>query len=102
MVGEYLGLEMKGSDVPVDHMIFERVDRSPVIGVLPVNFELEGNRILLIEDAVQEARTLGVMMSTLNSMQPGLEFSLFALDIEDNEETRLGLQPIKKIFKFEA
>jgi hypothetical protein len=43
-----------------------------------------------------------VMMSTLNSMQLGLEFSLFALDIEDNEETRLGLQPIKKIFKFEA
>jgi hypoxanthine-guanine phosphoribosyltransferase len=72
------------------------------MGVLPVNFELEGNRILLIEDAVQEARTLGVMMSTLNAMQPGLEFSLFALDIEDNEETRLGLQPVKKIFKFEA
>ncbi len=102
VVGEYLGLEMKGSDVPVDHMIFERVDRSPVKGVLPSNFVLEGNRILLIEDAVQEARTLGVMMNTLNNMQPGLEFSLFALDIEDNEETRLGLQPIKKIFKLEA
>ncbi len=44
VVGEYLGLEMIGSDVPVDHMIFERVDRSPVMGVLPVNFELEGKQ----------------------------------------------------------
>ena len=57
---------------------------------------------MLIEDAVQEARTLGVMMSTLNAMKTDLEFSLFALDIEDNEETRLALQPIHKIFKFEA
>jgi hypothetical protein len=102
VVGEYLGLEMSDPKIPVDHMIFERSNRSPVRGMLPRNFELEGKSVLLVEDAVQEARTLGVMMSTLDTMRDDLEFSLFALDIEDNEETRLALQPIHKIFKFEA
>lgn len=102
VVGEYLGLELKDSGIPVDHMIFERSNKFPVKGMLPRDFVLEGNKILLIEDAVQEARTLGVMMNTLNGMRANVEFSLFALDIEDNEETRLALKLIHKIFKFEA
>lgn len=102
VVGEYLGLELKGSEIPIDHMIFERRDRSPIRGMLPRDFQLEGNNILLIEDAVQEARTLGVMMNTLNGLRSDLEFSLFALDIEDNDETRLALQLISRKFLFEA
>lgn len=102
VVGEYLGLELKDSRIPIDHMIFERSNKFPVRGMLPRDFVLEGTRILLIEDAVQEARTLGVMMNTLNGIREDLEFSLFALDIEDNEETRLALMLIHKIFKFEA
>jgi hypothetical protein len=102
VVGEYLALEMKDGEIPVDHMIFERNNRTPVRGMLPADFQLEGKKILLVEDAVQEARTLGVMMNTLNGMADGLAFSLFTLDIEDNDETRLGLRPIRKIYLFEA
>ena len=83
-------------------MIFERSNKFPVKGMLPRDFVLEGNKILLIEDAVQEARTLGVMMNALNGMRANIEFSLFPLDIEDNEETRLALKLIHQIFKFEA
>lgn len=102
VVGEYLSLEMDGDPIPVDHMIFERRDRSPVRGMLSRDFSLEGNKLLLVEDAVQEARTINTMMNTLNNSGENLEFSLFALDIEDNDETRLALKPVKKIFMFES
>jgi len=104
VVGEYLGLmieEKRTRVIPVDHMIFHRENLVPVQGVLPQNFQFHGNRILLVEDAVEESRTLWAMMQTLGDTREDLNFSLLALDIEDNPETRKSLERISKVYRFE-
>lgn len=85
VVGEYLGLMLQrdGIERRVDHMIFEREGKIPVRGRIPWNFELMGKRILLVEDAVTEIDTLGVMRERLREIDPDLTFSLFTMEIDE-------------------
>ena len=104
VVGEYLALKLekeKGLSIPVEHMVFAREGIMPSAGVLPVAFELKGPAILLVEDAVQEARTLSVMMDTLRAVRGDTSFSLFALEIEDNQAVNELLSGFSKVYTFE-
>ena len=91
----------KGLSIPVEHMVFAREGIMPSAGVLPVAFELKGPAILLVEDAVQEARTLSVMMDTLRAVRGDTSFSLFALEIEDNQAVNELLSGFSKVYTFE-
>lgn len=104
VVGEYLALKLekeKGISIPVAHMVFARESIMPTAGVLPAAFELKGPAILLVKDAVQEARTLSVMMDTLKATRADTSFSLFALEIENNQTVNDLLPSFSKVYTFE-
>lgn len=104
VVAEYLGLKLEkdfGISVPVNHMVFSREGVMPVRGYLPLDFHLKGKNILLVEDAVEESRTLGVMIQTLRGLDTALEFDLFSLVIVNDSTTEDALKQMNKIYTFE-
>ena len=104
VLGEYLGLKLErecGLAVPVDHMIFVRNGKLPVDGKLPAGFTPSGNQILLVEDAVQEFRTLEVMKTRLGQFFHRPQFFLFALEINQTEAVQKFLDQFTQVFTFE-
>lgn len=104
VVAEYLGLKMEkkfGAAPDIAHMIFSRDGATPTVGVLPRDFSLKGKHLLLVEDAVEESRTLGVMVESLLKLDDSLRFDLFSLAIDNNEKTQEALGKMVKIYTFE-
>ena len=104
VVAEYLGLKLEkrfGVAPEIAHMIFLRDGVTPTSGVLPKDFNLRGKHILLVEDAVEESRTLGVMVETLLKLDDSLRFDLFSLAIDNNGTTEAALGKIEKVYTFE-
>lgn len=104
VVGEYLGLVLEKKfdlNVPVAHMVFLRADKLPVSGILPISYDRGNTKILLVEDAVIESRTSRVMMETLAKINTDIQYSLFALEIEQNQTDRDVLSQMQQVFTFE-
>lgn len=104
VVAEYLGLKLEKSfsvSPDIDHMIFSRAGVAPTAGFLPKDFFIKGRHILLVEDAVEESRTLGVMIETLIKFGDSLRFDLFSLAIDNNGKTEEALGKMTKIYTFE-
>jgi hypothetical protein len=82
VIGAYLGLQVADYDsIPVDHMVFARNGPEPIAGILPDQFQLSGNHVLLVDDAVMATNTSQVMSNTLRTAFPDADISLMAVDI---------------------
>jgi adenine/guanine phosphoribosyltransferase-like PRPP-binding protein len=103
VVGEYVGLVLEkiGEEIPVDHMIMERdSDAMPTVGHLSDAFTLSGNKVLIVDDALLEARTLPVAIRSLEKFDHNIRPDLFVVDIEPLVDlSHLPYQP--KIYLFE-
>ncbi|OGM75449.1 hypothetical protein A2382_04100 [Candidatus Woesebacteria bacterium RIFOXYB1_FULL_38_16] len=103
VLGEYLGVGLQreyGYELLVDHMIFERDGKLPIGGQLKEGFELVGKNILIVEDAVDEARTLGIMTRVLSGLRGDLTYHLFSLQIENNNQVQQVLEGMESVICF--
>ena len=103
VIGEYLGLFVNdfGREIPIDHMIFSRDGVNPTDGYLKSNFELRGNKVLIVDDAVMEAVTLEVMVRKIRMICPEVELSLLAIDIDPDIKNSKSVGQLKKLYLFE-
>lgn len=104
VIGEYLGLVLEkrlNLNIPVTHMVFSRVEKEPVEGILPNAAGIGIAKALLVEDAVIESRTAKVMMETLSKFSQGIQCSLFALEIEQNQLEGAILLQMQEVFTFD-
>jgi hypothetical protein len=104
VIGEYLGLVLEerfNLKIPVIHMVFSREEKEPNAGILPISTGREFFKVLLVEDAVIESRTTRVMMETLSKISPTLIYSLFALEIAQNQVKSDVLSKMENIYTFE-
>ena len=104
VVAEYLGLKLEkgfGITPEIAHMIFSRDGAMPTTGFLPKDFCLKGKHILLVEDAVEESRTIGVMVETLLELDDSLRFDLYSLAIDNNGTTEAALRKMAKVYTFD-
>jgi hypothetical protein len=104
VIGEYLGLVLEkkfNQNTPVFHMVFSREDKQPVAGLLPDSMGVGLSNALLVEDAVIESRTSRVMIETLSTISPAINYSLFALEIEQNQVGGDILSLMKNVYTFE-
>lgn len=103
VVGEYLGakLEKLGQSIAVEHMVFRREKTIPVVGLMRPDFRLPGEKLLLVEDCVVEARTIRVVLETLRGISPELTCSLFAIELDSTPAVRAALGQFHHVYTFE-
>lgn len=105
VIGEYVGLLLakRGMVVPVDHLVYRRRGVWPVEGRLARDFRWAGGKVLLIEDAVNEPRTLQVMMRALRSKAwLQMNFGLLVLEVDrDKAGVAQLLNGFDRVFEFE-
>ncbi len=83
VIADYIGLLLENMNypIPVDHMLLARQGTLPVAGVLSSGVRL-GERVLIVDDAVWEARTLPVVVKKLRAVNPASELRFCALDTD--------------------
>lgn len=83
VIADYLGLLLENLqvEVPVYHMLLARAGTMPVAGMLSGAARL-GERVLIVDDAVWEARTLPVVVKKLKEVSPDSELRFYALDTD--------------------
>lgn len=104
IVGEYLALQfdkIHNYQIPVDHMVFSRDGSEPIGGMLPESFELSGNHILLVDDAVMETFTSRVMVREMRKLKPDLQISLMTIDIDPDTKSSGYLDQFTRVYTFE-
>ncbi len=104
IIGEYLGkiLAIKfNKPYPIDHMVFTRQGINPVKGLLPEKLQLQGDHILIVDDAVMETRTAVVMLETIWEMAPDDKVSLLTVDIDPDTRQSGFLDRFYKVYLFE-
>lgn len=103
IIGEYLGLFANelGREIPVDHMVFSREGINPIAGHLKSKFEMVGSRVLIVDDAVMEAVTLEIMIREIKKIDPRVEISLLAVDIDPDVKSSRVLDSLLKLYLFE-
>lgn len=104
IIGEYLGLQYSRkyrNSIPVDHMVFARRGKSPTTGYLQDGFSLSGKHILLVDDAVMERVTSGVMLKTLKRKYPHAVISLMAVDIDPDTRYSGYLDRFAHVYSFD-
>ena len=104
IVGEYLALKLDkiyNRQIPVDHMIFSRRGTEPVGGMLPESFELSGNHVLLVDDAVMETYTSRVMLKEVKKLKPDIRISLMTIDVDPDTKSSGYLNQFTHVYTFE-
>lgn len=89
VIGEGIGLHMAEKynyDIPIDHMILVREGPNPIAGMMRPGFVVKGDHVLFADDAVMDMMTLGVVETTLKSLNPGIKISLMAIDVHPMAE----------------
>lgn len=104
IIGEYLGLQIEKKyhhSVPVDHMIFMRDGTEPTDGVLRGRFSIQGNNILIVDDAVMGTVTSRIMINKLKELDPKVNLSLLTVDIDPETKESGYLKLFYKVYLFE-
>lgn len=103
IIGEYLGLliaDRYHHQVPVDHMVFTRSGKEPKNGILRPDFRLSGSHVLLVDDAIMETVTAGVIVKKLKSLEPNITLSFMTIAIDPGVEKHQLLKQFKHIYTF--
>lgn len=104
IIGEYLGLLMSEQSplpIPVDHMVFQRSGLTPIAGILPEQFVLSGNHVLIADDAVMETRTAAVMVKKLREMNPQVDISIMTVDIDPDTKYSAFMHQFVHVYLFD-
>jgi len=102
IIGEYLGLMLDKQQYPitVDHLVLERDEQGlPLFGHMPSDF-VPQDKILIVDDALLEARTIPIVVGALRSKNRDIAPGLFVLDIEPGVSLA-HVHPMPKLFLLE-
>jgi len=100
---EHLAISLEarhGLVVPVEHVIFRRSNKQPSCGLLRPGFKLLGPKVVIVEDTVQESRTVRTCLAALmpyGEVTP----SLYALEIDVTTAAQESLGLFDKVVTFE-
>ena len=102
VIASYIGLLLERMDYPVavDHMLLARQGPVPVLGLLSKNVVF-GSRILIVDDAIWEARTLPVVVARLRAASQDADLRLFVLDTDPRVDIMKLLPDISTEYKLE-
>ena len=104
IIGEYLGLlmdEQYHQPVPVDHMVFVRTGALPIAGLLREQFQIQGNHVLIADDAVMETRTAAVMLKKLRELNPAVKVSIMTVDIDPETKYSKFMDQFAHVYSFD-
>jgi hypothetical protein len=102
VIGAYLGLQVADHDpTPVDHMVFARNGPDPIAGILSDQFQLRGDHILLVDDAVMATNTAQIMNNTLRTAFPDAAISLMAVDISPEVMNTEFMRQFVSVYTFD-
>ena len=69
--------------------------------MLPESFELSGNHVLLVDDAVMETYTSRVMLKEVKKLRPDIRISLMTIDVDPDTKSSGYLNQFTHVYTFE-